>query len=86
MRVCGMSYVHVLVAKDDRLYTMCMHYRAVMRLFEEGPEKLLPCLRHRFLDAGYVVVDLNRGIIVNSQSAFSVGRRLGKRAFDILEA
>lgn len=69
-----MSYVHILVVKDDCLYPMHLHYRNAISLFEKGFERALPLLHHRFLDSGYVVVDLNKKLIVNCQSAFPVGR------------
>ena len=44
----------------------------------ENPEKVLPLLKPRFLDAGYLVVDLNRQVIVNGQNAFPINKVVKK--------
>ena len=44
----------------------------------ENPEKVLPLLKSRFLDAGYLVVDLNRQVIVNGQNAFPINKVVKK--------
>jgi len=67
-----MSFVHVIIAKDDHLYMVSMHYRTAKKLIEKGEVGFLPLLKSRFLDAGYIVVDLNRKVIINGQHAFSV--------------
>jgi hypothetical protein len=69
-----MSFVHALIVKDDRLYVMNMHYRTAMRLLEGRVESVLPLLKHRFLDAGYLVIDLNKRVVVNGQFAFPMSR------------
>jgi hypothetical protein len=80
-----MSYVHVLIAKDDRLYLLNVHYRTAMKLLEKGAEKVLPLLKHSFLDSGYLVVDLNRDLIVNGQTAFPLSKVLGKKKLCVIE-
>lgn len=80
-----MSYVHLLVVKDDRVYWVNVHYRSALRLLEEGLDGVLGLLRPRFLDSGYLVVDLNRKIIVNGQSAFPVGKCIGKKDLCVIE-
>lgn len=71
-----MSYTHLLIAKDEHIYFTSMHYRTAMKLLESGIEKVLPLLRHKFLDSGYIVVDLNRKVVINAQSAFPLKSNL----------
>ena len=67
-----MSNVHMFVVKDDCVYLLNVHYRTAKRILEEGVEKVLPKLKPRFLDAGYMVVDLNRKVLVNGQNGFAM--------------
>ncbi len=69
-----MSYVHLFIVKDDCVYIVNTHYRSAMKLLEKGVDGVLPLLKSRFLDSGYLVVDLNRKVVVNGQSAFPVGK------------
>ena len=75
-----MSFVNIFIIKDDNVYFISTHYKNAIKVLNR-PENILPCLRSKFLDAGYIVVDLNKKLIVNSQSAFAV--RL--KNVDILE-
>ncbi len=81
-----MSYVHLFIIKDDCTYLASVHYRTAMKLLEKGVDDVLPMLKSRFLDAGYLVLDLNKRIIINGQSAFPVGRAIGKKEFYVLDA
>ena len=74
-----MSYVHLVIIKDDKFYLVSTHYRSAMRLLEKGVEHVLPLLKHRFLDAGYLVLDLNKKTVINSQTAFNTRKSLGKK-------
>ncbi len=73
-----MSYVHLIIAKDDSIYFVNVHYRTAMKLLENGIDSILPLLKPHFLDAGYLLVDLNRQVIVNGQSAFPVNKVVKK--------
>lgn len=75
-----MSYVHLLIVKDDCIYLVNTHYRSAKYLLE-NVEKAVPLLKSRFLDSGYLVVDLNRKVIINGQSAFPV-----KSGLSVIEA
>jgi len=57
-----------------------------MKLLEKGVDSILPLLKSRFLDAGYLVLDLNKRTIVNGQGAFHVGSVLGKKDLCVIEA
>jgi len=81
-----MSYVHLLIAKDDCVYLVNVHYRTAMRLLEKGVDSILPLLKPKFLDAGYIVIDCNRKTVVNCQTAFPVGKVLGKKNLCVIEA
>ncbi len=70
-----MSYVNVIIVRDDCVYFAGMHYRSVKSALETGVEGILPLLNSRFLDAGYVVLDLNRRVVINGQSAFSISSK-----------
>ncbi len=73
-----MSFVHLIIAKDDNIYLVNLHYRTAMKLLENGIDSVLPLLKPRFLDAGYLLVDLNRQVVVNGQSAFPVNKVVKK--------
>ena len=81
-----MSYVHVLIVKDDCIYLVNVHYRTAMKWLEKGVEKVLPLLKHHFLDAGYLVIDLNRKVVINSQNAFPISKALGSKNLYVIEA
>lgn len=81
-----MSYVHMLIIKDDCTYLTSVHYRTAMKLLEKGVDSILPLLKSRFLDAGYIVFDINRQVIVNGQSAFPIAKVLGKKNLYVIEA
>lgn len=81
-----MSYVHLLIAKDDCIYLVNVHYRTAMKLLEKGVEGILPLLKPKFLDAGYIVLDLNRKTVINSQSAFPINKPIGKKNLCVIEA
>jgi len=71
-----MSYVHLLIIKDDNLYLVSTHYRTAKKLLEKGVDKILPALKSRYLDAGYIVLDLNKGVVFNGQNAFAANTKL----------
>ncbi|HLC32395.1 MAG TPA: hypothetical protein VJJ82_01060 [Candidatus Nanoarchaeia archaeon] len=73
-----MSTVHLIVIKDDCFYVVEGHYRAIKQVLEEGVEKHLRKFKPRFLDAGYVLVDLNRKKAVNGQEGFALPRFKGE--------
>ena len=80
-----MSYVHLFIIKDDCVYLVNVHYRTAMKIMEKGVDEILPLLKARFLDAGYLVCDLNRHVIVNGQTAFPIGKVVGKKDVCIIE-
>ena len=83
--VLRMSYVTVLLIKDDKVYVVSMHYKRVRRFIDEGFEGVLRLLKSRFLDAGYIVLDANKNVIINGQNAFAIGKTVGKKKFLVVE-
>ena len=81
-----MSYVQMIIIKDDCVYSISVHYRTAMKLLEKGVDNVLPLLKSRFLDAGYLVLDLNRKVVVNGQDAFPVAKVVGKQNLYVLDA
>lgn len=77
-----MSFVQVVVVKGKECYVASMHFRAAMKLVK-GDLSVLNTLRSKFVDAGYLVVDLNRKVLVNGQAAFSA--QLAKSSLCIFE-
>lgn len=57
-----------------------------MNLLEKGIDSILPLLKPKFLDAGYIVLDLNRKVVINSQGAFPIGKPIGKKDLCVIEA
>jgi len=80
-----MSCVHLLIVKDDCLYLTSVHYRSAMKFMEKGVENILPLLKHRFLDAGYLVLDLNKNTVINAQNAFAIAKVLGKKNLYVID-
>lgn len=73
-----MSNVTILVIKDGHAYFFSCHYRTAQRLLEN--DKILSRNTKEFLDAGYIVVDVDEKFIINCQDAFE----LKKKRFEIL--
>ena len=61
-----MSLVNVFIVKDDSVYFVRVHYRELQGVLS-APEKYLKRLRAKYLDAGYVVLDLDQKVIVDGQ-------------------
>ena len=80
-----MSYVNLFIVKDDCVYFVSVHYRTAMKLLGGGIDRALPLLKSKFLDAGYLVIDANKKIIINGQSAFSIAKAIGKQKLEVFE-
>ena len=69
-----MSYVNVMVIRNNQVYHFSVHYRIAQQLlnnnflgFSGSPLENNPAN----LDAGYLVIDLDRQEVINRQHAFS---------------
>lgn len=80
-----MSYVNLFIVKDDNVYYISAHYQTAMKILEKGIEPCLRFLRAKFLDAGYLVIDCNKRLVINSQNAFPVNKVIGKKCLEVLE-
>jgi hypothetical protein len=67
-----MSFVNVFIIKDDKLYRTFVHYKTAQNLLVKGVDSVLPLLRSSFLDAGYIVFDCNKNLVINGQCASSL--------------
>ena len=65
-----MSEIHFIVVKGKNIYFMRRHYRKIKEMLE-CPEKI-NLKKGKYLDAGYILLDLNRKTIVNRQDAFAL--------------
>lgn len=65
-----MSEVHFIVVKGKNIYFMRRHYRKIKEMLDY-PEKV-KLKKGNYLDAGYILLDLNRKTIVNGQDAFAL--------------
>ena len=65
-----MSEIHFIVVKGKNIYFMKRHYRKIKEMLE-CPEKI-NLKKGNYLDAGYILLDLNKKRIVNEQNAFAV--------------
>lgn len=61
-----MSFVNVFMVKDDSVFFVRVHYRELKNILRE-PRKYVAKLAPKFLDAGYVILDLNRKIVFDGQ-------------------
>lgn len=78
-----MSSVCVLFVKDDSVYFTKLHYRNLNSILAQGIETILPALKSSFLDAGYMVVDVNRKEIINGQRAVALKSEKGWDVLDV---
>lgn len=65
-----MSIVNLFVIKENRIYVIRKHYRKILELLKNP--KNLSKANYYYLDAGYLVLDLNNKTMINSQYAFAV--------------
>lgn len=61
-----MSFVNVFMVKDDSVFFVRVHYRELKNMLKE-PRKYFSKLKPKYLDAGYVILDLNRKVIFDGQ-------------------
>ncbi len=71
-----MSNVTLIIVSNDDMHAVTAHWREIKALLEKKP---MP-VRHS-VDAGYIVLDLNKKVIINSQSAFAIT----PRGFEVMD-
>jgi len=60
-----MSFVHIIVIKESRIYFGKIHYN-------ELPKIKLEEFNEEYLDAGFIVIDHNHKSVLDSQNAFPI--------------
>lgn len=71
-----MSNVNLVIIKDDKMYFIRDHFNKIKKLAGRLKSK-------SFLDAGYIILDYNNKVILNSQSAFDVNEL--KKDFEVYD-
>ncbi len=71
-----MSFVHIIIVYKNTGYQLNVHYRTALRLLEQGPEQFFRFLPGKYRDAGYLVVDYDKKMLITSQNAFALPERL----------
>ncbi len=75
-----MSQVNVVIVHKQKIYTASLHYSELVKLLERGVVKDLPSLPvMKYLDAGYLVIDLNKNLVLSSQDAIDVNKYVKKK-------
>jgi len=75
-----MSNVNLLVIKNENVYFLSIHYRTLINLLDNNFNKFFELIKRKtYLDSGFVIVDLNKEIIINSQNAFDIYSSKNKR-------
>lgn len=62
-----MSIVSAVVVKDRKIRFVRGHYRDIMKILDSRKPSA-----KKIVDAGYIVFDLDRKIVLNCQSAFRI--------------
>lgn len=79
-----MSFVHVFIIREDKLYRAFVHYKTAENLLVKGVDSALPFMRSSFLDAGYLVFDCNKNLVINGQCASSL-KEIRKKDLFVVE-
>lgn len=71
-----MSLINLIVIDGENIHFVQTHYRIVENLFNNGFRELNWFLRinkqKKYLDAGYILLDFNRKLIINGQNAITI--------------
>lgn len=63
-----MSEIHLIIIKGRKICFIREHYRKIRQLLEK-PEKI-KLKNPEYLDAGYILLDLNNKEVISCQDAF----------------
>ena len=75
-----MSFVTLILIKDKQLQTISAHYsviKKIMEYYDFGIETVKSSNKTE-IDAGYILVDCDRKIIVDAQNAFHTNNLLNE--------
>lgn len=78
---CVMSFVHLFIIKNDKVYNLYLHYRAALRILEQGTDEVTRIVPGKYKDAGYIIIDHDKKTIISSQDAFTPK----KQGFEVVE-
>ncbi|MEM2916309.1 MAG: hypothetical protein QXT19_03060 [Candidatus Woesearchaeota archaeon] len=76
-----MSFIYLLIIKNDKVYNPYLHYRAALRILEQGADELARIVPGKYRDAGYIIIDYDKKTIISSQDAFTPK----KKGFEVVE-
>ena len=79
----SMSFVHLTIIHKNTIYQLNVHYRTALRLLEQSPEELFRFLPGKYRDAGYLIVDYDKKMLINGQEAFAIPPKLALEIVDI---
>ncbi len=71
-----MSFVHLTIIYKNTVYHLNVHYRTALRLLEQGPQEFFKYMPGKYKDAGYLVADYDKNVLVNAQDAFTIPKSL----------
>ena len=80
-----MSFVNIIIIEDKNIYFAEKHYREVIKALNNRTIKDLAD-KETYLDAGYLVIDLNSNTILNAQNAFNIEETNAKQEFIIIHS
>ena len=63
--------MNVFLIKDDSVYFVRVHYRELEQVVHD-PKRYLRYLQAKYLDAGYVLVDMNQRRVLDSQGGVQI--------------
>ena len=72
-----MSFIHLTIIYKNTVYQLNVHYRTAQRLLEQGPEEFFKFLPGKYRDAGYIVADYDKKMLINGQEAFKIPQKNG---------
>jgi hypothetical protein len=77
-----MSFVHLTIIHNHTVHQFYLHYRTALRLLEQGPTafRFLP---GKYRDAGYLIVDYDKKILVNGQDACAIPPKNGMEIVEV---
>lgn len=62
-----MSNVTLIIISNDDIHSVTAHWREIKALLAKKPAPL-----NSNIDAAYILLDLNKKVIINSQDAFAI--------------
>lgn len=65
-----MSFVTLIIVSDDTISISREHYRKIIEILKRKDSSSEE--KTDYLDAGYILIDDNLGIIINEQNAFDI--------------